>query len=31
VTNADIINACTNAQGVTKSVVLPTGGLRPLP
>ncbi len=30
-THADIINACTNAPGVTKTVVVPAGGLTPLP
>ena len=30
-THADIINACTNAPGIVKTVVLPAGGLTPLP
>ena len=30
-THAELINACTNAQGIEKTVVLPAGGLRPLP
>jgi hypothetical protein len=30
-THLDIINACTNAPGVTKTVVVPAGGLTPLP
>jgi hypothetical protein len=31
ITNADIINACSNSAGIAKNVVLPSGGLTPLP
>jgi hypothetical protein len=30
-THVDIINACTSAPGVTKTVTVPAGGLTPLP
>jgi hypothetical protein len=30
-THAEIINACTTAQSIVKNVVLPAGGLEPLP